>query len=287
LVKPKNNLKNMQNAGALLVAGGILLSVASPSLAVDPKIDPKSSSESSKVVVDAASNFLTASLNSQVITADPKVKLNFEIPKVTSSPGPETKKQEELKASAEQDAKAAAAAAEMAKTIVPATVADPTPVAAASAGSGSASVNMPPAEKSVSSSPVTPSKTLSAPLKNLVPTSPFGLRVSPITGGSGDFHRGQDYAAPCGTEVFAAAGGTVVFSAWHQYGGGNRVEIDHGNGLITTYNHLSASKVTVGQKVNRGDVIALSGTTGASTGCHLHFEVEVNKNVVDPLAWLQ
>ena len=82
--------------------------------------------------------------------------------------------------------------------------------------------------------------------------------------------------------MLAAASGKVTFAGWHAYGGGNRVVIDHGNGLETTYNHLSSSSVQVGQKVNRGDAVALSGTTGASTGCHLHFEVMVNGEVVDP-----
>jgi murein DD-endopeptidase MepM/ murein hydrolase activator NlpD len=128
--------------------------------------------------------------------------------------------------------------------------------------------------------------TLGAPLAQLIPASPFGYRINPITGGYGEFHRGQDYAAQCGTTVMAAASGTVTFSGWHPYGGGNRVVIDHGNGLETTYNHLSSSNVQVGEKVSRGDAIALSGTTGASTGCHLHFEVMVNGDVVDPTGWL-
>jgi murein DD-endopeptidase MepM/ murein hydrolase activator NlpD len=127
---------------------------------------------------------------------------------------------------------------------------------------------------------------LGAPLAALSTASPFGYRVSPITGGSGDFHRGQDYVAQCGTSVLAAATGTVTFVGWHQYGGGNRVVVDHGNGLETTYNHLSSFSVTEGQTVSRGDVLALSGTTGASTGCHLHFEVHVNGEVVDPTGWL-
>ncbi|WP_354263440.1 M23 family metallopeptidase [Arthrobacter sp. OAP107] len=128
--------------------------------------------------------------------------------------------------------------------------------------------------------------TLGGPLTTLVKSSPFGYRVSPITGGAGEFHRGQDFAAECGTQVLAAASGKVTFSGWHPYGGGNRIVIDHGNGLETTYNHLSSSSVQVGQKVTRGEVIALSGTTGASTGCHLHFEVMVNGDVVDPMGWL-
>ncbi|MEO5778384.1 MULTISPECIES: M23 family metallopeptidase [Arthrobacter] len=127
---------------------------------------------------------------------------------------------------------------------------------------------------------------LGAPLDLLTATSPFGFRVSPITGGPGEFHRGQDYTIQCGAAVRAAASGTVTFAAWHPFGGGNRVVVDHGNGLETTYNHLSSSSVQVGQKVSRGELIALTGTTGASTGCHLHFEVMVNGDVVDPLGWL-
>lgn len=128
--------------------------------------------------------------------------------------------------------------------------------------------------------------TLGAPLASMVSVSPFGYRIDPFTGGYGEFHRGRDFAAQCGTDVFAAASGKVTFAGWHPYGGGNRVVIDHGNGLETTYNHLSSFNVSVGQNVNRGDVIALSGTTGASTGCHLHFEVMVNGQVVEPLGWL-
>jgi murein DD-endopeptidase MepM/ murein hydrolase activator NlpD len=127
---------------------------------------------------------------------------------------------------------------------------------------------------------------LGAPLASLVTASPFGFRVSPITGGTGDFHRGQDFVAQCGTSVLAAASGTVTFAGWHPFGGGNRVVVDHGNGLETTYNHLSSFNVKVGQTVSRGQVVALSGTTGASTGCHLHFEVQVNGEVVDPMGWL-
>ncbi|MCU1532452.1 MAG: family metallopeptidase [Arthrobacter sp.] len=142
------------------------------------------------------------------------------------------------------------------------------------------------AQSAGSVTPAASSGTLGAPLDQMVSASAFGLRVSPITGGSGEFHRGQDYAIQCGTGVHAAASGTVTFTGWHPFGGGNRVVIDHGNGLETTYNHLSASSVSVGQQVSRGDIVAMSGTTGASTGCHLHFEVMVNGEVVDPTGWL-
>lgn len=128
---------------------------------------------------------------------------------------------------------------------------------------------------------------LARPLASeLVQTSGFGYRVSPITGAADELHRGQDFAAACGTDVTAAAAGTVTFSGWHDFGGGNRVVVDHGNGVETTYNHMSSLAVAVGDKVERGALVGASGTTGASTGCHLHFEVMVNGEVVDPLGWL-
>lgn len=126
---------------------------------------------------------------------------------------------------------------------------------------------------------------LTRPVAKWVLTSPFGHRASPLTG-LAEMHSGQDFAAGCGIGVAAAAGGTVTFAGWHPYGGGNRVVVDHGNGLETTYNHLESISVAVGEDVERGDTIAKAGTTGASTGCHLHFEVMVNGETVDPLAWL-
>ncbi|ALV44298.1 hypothetical protein MB46_00990 [Arthrobacter alpinus] len=128
--------------------------------------------------------------------------------------------------------------------------------------------------------------TLSAPLKSLVPSSPFGDRISPITGQVDEHHTGQDFAVASGTDVLAAASGTVTFSGWHTYGGGNRVVVDHGNGLSTSYNHMSSNAVKVGQKVERGELVGFSGSTGASTGPHLHFEVIVDDETVDPLGWL-
>lgn len=126
---------------------------------------------------------------------------------------------------------------------------------------------------------------LMAPLESLVPSSPFGLRTSPLTGFAGEFHWGQDFAAPCGTRVYAADAGVVRAVGWHPWGGGNRVEIDHGNGLITTYNHLEAIAVKKGDSVRVGEVIARVGTTGSSTGCHLHFETILNGSHTDPLGW--
>lgn len=284
--KPKRVNKQMQNMGTILVTGSLLFTVASPALAINEPLNPKTSDDSSQSVIEAASRFLSQLTKNGPITADPNAKLSFTTTAVRSEEGPDTKLKRVLEENAKKDAaKAAEAATKDAEAI--AYAAAIVAKSSNSASSGSASVNMPDSEKKAAiSTPVEPTKLLSPPLKVMNPTSPFGPRVSPITGAVDEFHRGQDYGAACGTEVMAAAGGTVIYSQWHPYGGGNRVEIDHGNGLITTYNHLSASKVKVGQKVERGDVIALSGTTGASTGCHLHFEVEVNNNVVNPLPWL-
>ncbi|HKU01855.1 MAG TPA: peptidoglycan DD-metalloendopeptidase family protein [Arthrobacter sp.] len=126
---------------------------------------------------------------------------------------------------------------------------------------------------------------LMAPLQLLNPSSPFGFRVSPISGSAGDFHLGQDYAAPCGTPVYAADSGVVRAAGWHPWGGGNRIEIDHGDGLITTYNHLESIGVHTGDQVRVGQVIARVGTTGWSTGCHLHFEAVLNGRYTNPLRW--
>lgn len=126
---------------------------------------------------------------------------------------------------------------------------------------------------------------LSSPLEVLIPTSPFGPRINPLTGEVGEIHWGQDYGAACGTLVYAADAGRVRNVGWSPYGGGNRVEIDHGNGLVTTYNHLSGIAVNKGESIEVGQVIAKVGTTGSSTGCHLHFETIKNGKYVNPLQW--
>lgn len=128
--------------------------------------------------------------------------------------------------------------------------------------------------------------TLSSPVKDVVISSPFGNRISPITGLGGEHHSGQDFSSPCGSAVLAAASGTVTFVGWHGFGGGNRVVIDHGNGLESSYNHLAISRVEEGESVDRGQTVAQAGSTGASTGCHLHFEVMVDGDPVDPMGWL-
>jgi murein DD-endopeptidase MepM/ murein hydrolase activator NlpD len=111
-------------------------------------------------------------------------------------------------------------------------------------------------------------------------TSPFGWRSNPF-GGSPDFHPGLDIAAPMGTTVTAAASGTVILAQW--YGGyGNFIMIDHGGGVASGYGHLSAIYVSVGQQIQKGQAIGAVGSTGHSTGPHLHFEVRLNGKPVDP-----
>ncbi|MEO5317764.1 M23 family metallopeptidase [Arthrobacter sp. CC3] len=127
---------------------------------------------------------------------------------------------------------------------------------------------------------------LRAPLASMSVSSPFGFRVSPITGAAAEMHTGVDLTGACSTAVFAAGSGTVTEAGWSPYGSGNRIVVDHGNGLKTTYNHLASIGVSAGQSVAQGQQIAGVGTTGASTGCHLHFEVMVNGQTVDPAAFI-
>lgn len=102
------------------------------------------------------------------------------------------------------------------------------------------------------------------------------------------YHKGVDIANKAGTPVLAADAGEVIISGWpDNVGYGNRIFIDHGNGFITVYAHLSRVDVTVGQTVNRGNVIGLIGSTGRSTGPHLHFEVRTSDKSQDPMAYLR
>ncbi len=116
-------------------------------------------------------------------------------------------------------------------------------------------------------------------------TSEFGSRVDPITRRAKN-HTGIDLAVPTGTPIRAALPGTVTVSKYNAGGYGYYVMIDHGNGLVTLYGHCSRLLVRAGQTVEAGDIIALSGSTGRSTGPHLHFEVRVNGERTDPRAYL-
>jgi len=115
-------------------------------------------------------------------------------------------------------------------------------------------------------------------------TSPYGMRVHPVTG-QRKLHDGTDFGVPCGTPVHAPAAGTVT---GRSYSGayGKRIIIRHRPGFETTYNHLSAQSVSVGDRVSAGQVIARSGTTGLSTGCHLHFMVRKGGKPVNPQEFL-
>lgn len=115
-------------------------------------------------------------------------------------------------------------------------------------------------------------------------TSRFGWRSSPFGGGS-DWHPGIDIANDYGTPIMAAADGQVIYSGW--YGGyGRMVQIDHNNGIVTFYAHNSENAVENGQWVKKGEVIAYMGSTGISTGPHVHYEVRVNGTAVNPANFL-
>ena len=116
-------------------------------------------------------------------------------------------------------------------------------------------------------------------------TSEFGNRVDPITG-KRKGHGGMDLAVPTGTPIRAALPGTVTVSKYNAGGYGYYVMIDHGNGLATLYGHCSKLLAKVGQTVEVGDIIALSGSTGRSTGPHLHLEVRLNGERANPRAYL-
>lgn len=116
-------------------------------------------------------------------------------------------------------------------------------------------------------------------------SSGFGYRADPFDGGAA-FHAGLDFRGPVGAPIYAAAKGRVVFAGIKQ-GYGNCIDIDHGNGLTTRYAHMSAFRARIGQEVSPGDVIGAIGNTGRSTGPHLHFEVRVHDQPVNPRPFLE
>ncbi len=125
----------------------------------------------------------------------------------------------------------------------------------------------------------------SAPVRDVVYTSNFGWRIDPFTGRNA-MHEGVDFMAEAGTPFYASAGGVVVYAAMHpQYG--NMVEIDHGNDIVTRYAHASRLFVRVGQVVRAGDKLGEVGSTGRSTGNHLHFEVRYKGMAQNPVRFLQ
>lgn len=112
-------------------------------------------------------------------------------------------------------------------------------------------------------------------------SSGYGLRWN-----GAEFHQGIDIAAEMGTPIVATADGVVTIAGWNAGGYGNMVDIDHGSGVSTRYGHASAVVVTVGQRVRRGQIIAYVGSTGHSTGPHLHYEVRLSGQPVNPTSYL-
>jgi murein DD-endopeptidase MepM/ murein hydrolase activator NlpD len=123
-----------------------------------------------------------------------------------------------------------------------------------------------------------------APLNVGLQSSSFGKRIDPFNGNQ-VFHEGIDFVGDSGTPIMAAASGKVSFAAFHpQYG--NMIDLDHGNGITSRYAHASKLAVKVGEQVNAGQTIALLGSTGRSTGPHLHFEIRYKGIAQNPLRFI-
>jgi murein DD-endopeptidase MepM/ murein hydrolase activator NlpD len=186
--------------------------------------------------------------------------------------------QAQAQAQAEANARAQAQQAQQAatrQTAAPSTQGAPGSTPGTSAGTGS--------------TPTT-TKTGTAPTPAPSPTPTAGGLIWPIAGRVsqefGGGHPGMDIFAPCGTPTYAAKAGTVIIAGMNNGGYGNLVVIDHGGGFSTAYAHHQSLTVSVGQSVSQGQQVGFEGTTGYSTGCHLHFETRVNGSVVNPRNYL-
>lgn len=131
-------------------------------------------------------------------------------------------------------------------------------------------------------SPIILTTTITPPITGKI-SSDFGYRYHPITKEL-DFHKGIDVAAPYGTPIVAAMNGTVTKTGVSNTAG-NYIILDHGNGLLTTYMHCSAVIAKENSKIRKGEIIAKVGSTGLSTGNHLHFQMTLNHTVFDP-SWV-
>lgn len=130
-------------------------------------------------------------------------------------------------------------------------------------------------------------ESISASTPSIWPTSgdvssPYGLRW-----GGSDFHPGMDIANDVGTPIVATADGVVTTAGYNSGGYGNMVDIDHGNGYTTRYGHMSSVVVSAGQTVKRGQIIGYMGSTGFSTGPHLHYEIRVHGELVNPAGYMR
>jgi len=124
------------------------------------------------------------------------------------------------------------------------------------------------------------------PVKTAAFTSGYGVRSDPFGRGAA-MHGGIDLAGPSGTPIYATADGTVGRAGWNSGGYGNLVEVNHGRGIETRYGHLSQILVSPGQQVKRGQLIARMGSTGRSTGSHLHYEVRIEGRPVNPIPFMK
>lgn len=125
----------------------------------------------------------------------------------------------------------------------------------------------------------------SSPINAAFNSSSYGWRIDPFNGNKA-FHEGLDFSATTGTPIYAAAGG-IVTTAERTPDYGNIVKVDHGSGLETRYAHASKLMVKVGDRVEKGQIVALVGSTGRSTGAHLHYEIRLNGNALDPRKYLK
>ena len=124
------------------------------------------------------------------------------------------------------------------------------------------------------------------PVKTAAFTSGYGVRSDPFRGGAA-MHAGIDLAGPHGTPIYATADGTVTTAGWNSGGYGNLIKVDHGRGIETRYGHLAQMLVRNGQQVKRGQLIGRMGSTGRSTGNHLHYEVRIDGRAVNPIPFMK
>jgi murein DD-endopeptidase MepM/ murein hydrolase activator NlpD len=124
------------------------------------------------------------------------------------------------------------------------------------------------------------------PVKTAAFTSGYGVRSDPFRGGAA-MHAGIDLAGPHGTPIYATADGVVTTAKWNSGGYGNLIKVDHGRGIETRYGHLAQMLVRDGQQVKRGQLIGRMGSTGRSTGNHLHYEVRIDGRAVNPIPFMK
>jgi murein DD-endopeptidase MepM/ murein hydrolase activator NlpD len=124
------------------------------------------------------------------------------------------------------------------------------------------------------------------PVRSAEFTSGYGVRSDPFKGRAA-MHAGIDLAGPLGTPIYATADGTVSSAGFNSGGYGNLIKVDHGKGIETRYGHLSQILVSAGQRISRGQLIARMGSTGRSTGSHLHYEVRIDGRAVNPIPFMK